>query len=100
MTRRRHLDFASHYVVQIGYQIIERDGKFIEVEFGRQGVSGRIDLNCYDTNADYGFSKSFKIVVENVLKCLQGFGLVKACKNEKAEVEHRIPLGMKDRIDC
>ena len=70
LTRRRHLDFASHYVVQIGYQILNRDGKFIEVEFGMQGVFGRIDLDCYDTNADYGFSKSFKIMVENVLKCL------------------------------
>jgi hypothetical protein len=28
----------------------------------------------------------FKIVAENALKCLQGFGLVKACKKEKAEV--------------
>jgi hypothetical protein len=85
-TRRRHPDFASHYVVQIGYQIIERDGKFIEVEFGRQGVSGRIDSYCYDTNTDYGFSKSFKIVVENALKCLQGLSLVKDCKKAKAEV--------------
>jgi hypothetical protein len=48
----------------------------------------------------YGVSDIFKNVVRNALKCLQGFGLVKACKKEKAEVEHRIPLGMKDRIDC
>ena len=64
-----------------------------------QGVFGRIDFDCYDTNADYGFSESFKIVVENFLKCLQGFGSVKACKKVKAEVERRIPPGMKDRID-
>jgi len=66
----------------------------VAVEFARQGVSGRIDLYCKDTQAAYGISKIFKIVVENVLKCLQGFGIVKACKKAKAEVERRIPSGM------
>ena len=49
---------------------------------------------CKDTNAAYGISKIFEIVVENALKCLQGFGLVKACKKVKSEVERRIPSGM------
>jgi hypothetical protein len=56
LTRRRHLDIASHYVVQIGYQILERDGKFIVVEFGRQGAFG--NSTCYNTvffSADFYF---------------------------------------------
>jgi hypothetical protein len=58
----------------------------VAVEFDRQGVFGRIDLYCEDTNAAYGISKIFKIVVENALKCLQGLSLVKDCKKAKAEV--------------
>ncbi len=80
--------------MRIGYDVLEKDGRSVAVEFGRQGVSGRIDLYCKDTNEAYGISKIFKIVVENALKCLQGFGLVKACKKVKAEVERRIPSGM------
>jgi hypothetical protein len=38
----------------------------VVVEFGRQCVSGRIDLYCKYTNAEYEEnSKSFKVVVEN-----------------------------------
>jgi len=72
--------FSSQYVVRIGYEVFEKDGRSAAVEFGRQGVFGRIDGYCVDTNAAYGISKSFNIVVENALKCLQGFGLVKARK--------------------
>jgi len=99
LTRRRHPDFSSQYVVRIGYEILEKDGRLMAVEFGRQGVFGRIDVYCIDTNAVYGISKSFNIVVENALKCLQGFGLVKARKKAEAEVERRIPPGMQDKID-
>ena len=84
--------------MRIGYEVFEKDGRSAAVEFGRQGVFGRIDMYCIDTNAAYGISKSFNIVVENALKCLQGFGLV-ARKKAKAEVERRIPPGMQDKID-
>lgn len=80
--------------MRIGYEALGKDGRSVAVEFGRQGVSGRIDLYCEGTNEAYGISKIFKIVVENALKCRQGFGLVKACKRVKAEVERRIPSGM------
>jgi len=56
--------------------------------------SGRIDVYRKGSNTAYGISKIFNIVVENALKCLQGFGLVKVCKKVKAEVELRIPSGM------
>jgi hypothetical protein len=80
--------------VRIGYGVFEKDERSAAVEFGRQGVFGRIDVYCIDTNAAYGISKSFNIVVENALKCLQEFGLVKSCKKVKAEVERRIPSRM------
>jgi hypothetical protein len=38
-------------VAWIGYQILEKDGRLVEVESGRQGVSGRIDVICRETNA-------------------------------------------------
>jgi hypothetical protein len=35
LTRRRHPDFSSKYVVRIGYEILEMDERLMGVEFGR-----------------------------------------------------------------
>jgi hypothetical protein len=44
LMRRRHPDFSSQYVIRIGYKILEKDGRPMEIEIGRQGVSIRIEV--------------------------------------------------------